>query len=275
MAELKDLKLKYRLFVSTYKWRRVDPVPLARRSKPLSECRVALVSSAGFVVPGDEPFDTELKGGDWSFRTIPHDEERTMNARRPLNGTVTLFALIVVGLLAYQSTATRPVPARPTTIATVNLENVFNGLNARAEADAGLERLAEELKQQADELAREIDALKEDLELYPKNSDNYQTTLESFTLKSLEYQAFVEFSRRKIEVEKALTLKRIYRSIKTAARTLSEENGWDVVFVDDSVAEMQAGTEAEANRQISARRMLYTNPEIDITQALIDYMNQA
>jgi Skp family chaperone for outer membrane proteins len=198
-----------------------------------------------------------------------------MNARRPLNGTVTLFALIVVGLLAYQSTATRPVPARPTTIATVNLENVFNGLNARAEADAGLERLAEELKQQADELAREIDALKEDLELYPKNSDNYQTTLESFTLKSLEYQAFVEFSRRKIEVEKALTLKRIYRSIKTAARTLSEENGWDVVFVDDSVAEMQAGTEAEANRQISARRMLYTNPEIDITQALIDYMNQA
>ena len=75
MAELKDLKFSYRLFVRTYKWRRVDPVPVARRDKPLSECRVALVSSAGFVVPGDQPFDTDQKGGDWSFRTIPHDTD--------------------------------------------------------------------------------------------------------------------------------------------------------------------------------------------------------
>lgn len=75
MAELSDLPLKYRLFAKTYRWRRIDPVPVARRSKPLPECRVALVSSAGFVVPGDEPFDMGVKGGDWSFRTIPHDAD--------------------------------------------------------------------------------------------------------------------------------------------------------------------------------------------------------
>jgi D-proline reductase (dithiol) PrdB len=31
---------------------------------------VALVTSAGLVVPGDEPFDPTIKGGDFSYRLI-------------------------------------------------------------------------------------------------------------------------------------------------------------------------------------------------------------
>jgi D-proline reductase (dithiol) PrdB len=49
----------------------IDPVPCASLSKPLDQCRVALLSSAGFVVPGDEPFSSAVKGGDWSYRVIP------------------------------------------------------------------------------------------------------------------------------------------------------------------------------------------------------------
>ena len=45
----------------------------AHRVKPLAECRVALVSSAGLVAPGQEPYDYEVKGGDWSWRSIPGD----------------------------------------------------------------------------------------------------------------------------------------------------------------------------------------------------------
>ena len=41
--------------------------------KPIGESRVALFSSAGFVVPGDEPFSASRRGGDPSFRVIPRD----------------------------------------------------------------------------------------------------------------------------------------------------------------------------------------------------------
>jgi len=34
---------------------------------------VALVSSAGLVVPGEEPFDDGVRGGDFSFRVVPAD----------------------------------------------------------------------------------------------------------------------------------------------------------------------------------------------------------
>jgi D-proline reductase (dithiol) PrdB len=71
MAELSDLPLSLRLFVKTYPWRRIDPVPFAPLRKPLTEARVAIVSTAGLVLPSQKPFDDKIKGGDWSWREIP------------------------------------------------------------------------------------------------------------------------------------------------------------------------------------------------------------
>ena len=71
MVDTKDLSLSLRTFLKAYPWRVIDPVPCAKLAKPISECRVALLSSAGFVVPGDEPFSASVKGGDFSYRVIP------------------------------------------------------------------------------------------------------------------------------------------------------------------------------------------------------------
>jgi D-proline reductase (dithiol) PrdB len=71
MVEIRTLSVGLRDFLKTYPWRRIDPVPVASLEKPISECKVALVSSAGFVVPGEEPFSDSERGGDSSFRVIP------------------------------------------------------------------------------------------------------------------------------------------------------------------------------------------------------------
>ncbi len=71
MAQLSELGFTLRTFLRAYRWRRLDPVPSARLEKPLDRCRVALVTSAGMVVPGDRPFDETIRGGDWSYRVIP------------------------------------------------------------------------------------------------------------------------------------------------------------------------------------------------------------
>ena len=42
---------------------------------PPERCRLALVSSAGFVLPDQEPFDERKRGGDASFRIIPRDAD--------------------------------------------------------------------------------------------------------------------------------------------------------------------------------------------------------
>ncbi|MGA7614774.1 MAG: glycine/sarcosine/betaine reductase selenoprotein B family protein [Thermoanaerobaculia bacterium] len=71
MGSLDEFSWKMSLFLRTYRWRVVDPVPWIALRLPLSRARVAIVSSAGFVLPGQKPFDDSVKGGDWSFREIP------------------------------------------------------------------------------------------------------------------------------------------------------------------------------------------------------------
>ena len=73
MAQMSDLSLKYRAMMIPYRWRRINPVPCATPNKPIAESRVALVTTAGPVPPGAEPFDEKQKGGDFSYRVIPGD----------------------------------------------------------------------------------------------------------------------------------------------------------------------------------------------------------
>lgn len=77
MGELSEFSLPVRLFLKAYRWRRIDPVPWTPLRKPLSQCRLAVVSSAGFVLPGQPPFDASVLGGDPSFRAIPADADVT------------------------------------------------------------------------------------------------------------------------------------------------------------------------------------------------------
>ena len=71
MARLEDLKLTHRLFVEAYPFRTSDWAPGARLEKPLSQSKLALISSAGLHLPDQPPFDLEIRGGDVSFRELP------------------------------------------------------------------------------------------------------------------------------------------------------------------------------------------------------------
>ena len=75
MATLSELPLKTRLFLKTYRWRRIDPVPFAPLRRPLSEANVAIVSTAGLVMPSQTRFDDATRGGDSSWREIPGDAD--------------------------------------------------------------------------------------------------------------------------------------------------------------------------------------------------------
>lgn len=75
MGSTDEFSLSVRLFLRGYRWRRIDPVPHAPLRRPLSASRLALVSSAGLVGPGQEPFDDAIRGGDCGWREIAADSD--------------------------------------------------------------------------------------------------------------------------------------------------------------------------------------------------------
>jgi D-proline reductase (dithiol) PrdB len=75
MATYADLKLTHRIFMQNYPFSRyaVTDNPCTKLVKPLSECKFALITSAGLRTENDKPFDHSYKLGDCSFREIPND----------------------------------------------------------------------------------------------------------------------------------------------------------------------------------------------------------
>lgn len=71
MAQLSDLKLKYRLLIQGYPFRRVDWRPGACLKKPLHQSRIALITTAGFYLPNQLPFNQSFRHDDCSYREIP------------------------------------------------------------------------------------------------------------------------------------------------------------------------------------------------------------
>ncbi len=73
MARISDLKLSYRIYMKSYIYRSHDWRPGAVLRKPLSEAKVACVTTVSYFLPEQEPFDETIRGGDFSYREIPSD----------------------------------------------------------------------------------------------------------------------------------------------------------------------------------------------------------
>ncbi|HQZ89356.1 MAG TPA: glycine/sarcosine/betaine reductase selenoprotein B family protein [Thermomicrobiales bacterium] len=51
----------------------METIPWTPLTKPLSECRVALVTTGGVHLKQQKPFDIDNDGYDWSYREVPSD----------------------------------------------------------------------------------------------------------------------------------------------------------------------------------------------------------
>lgn len=70
-AKFPQLYEKISVFESK-KWHQAD-IPWSPLVQPLENCNVALITSGGIILKGQEPFDLNDHKGDCSFREIPHD----------------------------------------------------------------------------------------------------------------------------------------------------------------------------------------------------------
>ena len=72
MASFHELNLRSRLLMKVYRYQRYDTAPHAPLRLPLSECRVALITTAGLHLTEQPPFNATISGGDCSYREIPN-----------------------------------------------------------------------------------------------------------------------------------------------------------------------------------------------------------
>jgi Skp family chaperone for outer membrane proteins len=190
-----------------------------------------------------------------------------------------LIALLTIALIATLTTFASVGKAReaaiiaPTNgIATIDLERVFNTINERTDRLKELQAYQAQLKAELDKLKADSAAARAAAEAMqgPEREAGIQKAAEleiNAGVRERLYETLLD--RRTSELFRGL-----YMKIAQAAKSVSEKNGYAMVLASDEGVEIpQRISSQDIQRVISLRRFVYTNPQADITQQLIDQLN--
>jgi Skp family chaperone for outer membrane proteins len=159
-------------------------------------------------------------------------------------------------------------------VATIDLERVIDSLDAMDQANGMLEAEAARLQADIQRKREQLELLDEEIELLVGQQRDEKLALAERMADELKITT--EMAQWKLEGLRVRALREIYESVREKAAELSRANGWDLVLVNDSLVEVPAvGSQAELMRQISARRVIYGDARIDVTNILIAAMNGA
>ena len=197
--------------------------------------------------------------------------------RTPFRPGVILFAagllLTSALLVGVQAVAMHALPLlSPTVVGTVDLEATFNGLEEWSQVQVSLTQRADQMQEEIKRRQDELESLETDLEDYPQGSAKFKEAMKRYQMAAIELQGYVQFQQRKHQRYNDQTIFDLYDKIKLAARTLADEQGYDIILVDDSVVEIPENSE-NILAQISSRRVLFAREQMSVTDQLIESMN--
>ena len=204
-----------------------------------------------------------------------------MNRTSRRNNLSLIMTVLALGVIVgYQALAQRGAAISPPIVATVRIEPLFDGLHQRAEAKTMISALEEEIIAKQGQRQETINQLEIELEDVVAANRREELT-DRIAMERMKHQFWFQEARMELEVEKALRLQELYKSVKEALADLAEAEGYDIVMLNDSSDDLPFDRESrmpaqiQILQQIATRKMLYLSPATDVTEDLVVRMNNA
>jgi len=202
-----------------------------------------------------------------------------MQTKRPVVGLpVALLLCVIAALLTYQVSANRPMAA-PAAVGTIDLNRTLERLDEKAQAEARLRDMAARIEVEGKERIERINQAKASLDAAP--AAERPALARELELQLIQTRAWEESQKQQVDIEMSLMLREIYRNIREQTAAMAAAQGLDLVIVDDSSGDIvidprsRLRRESQVRQQIIGRRMLYRSDSVDLTDALVDRMNNA
>ncbi len=180
-----------------------------------------------------------------------------------------------------ESGATGAMRAPATSVAVVNLERLRAGLTEFQEREAAVRKEAADLGVYFEGRQKELDLISEEIRELPSDSElRREKQMEGLRLgasSEAEFQAYQKW----LSIEQGRVLREMFIEAKAAAEEIARREGWDIVLWDHEgnlallFEEEQGAAHSAVNNRVLGRTIAYVSPRADITQLLIDTMNNA
>tara|TARA_Y100001970_G_C14125701_1_gene798820 strand:- start:121 stop:732 length:612 start_codon:yes stop_codon:yes gene_type:complete len=162
-------------------------------------------------------------------------------------------------------------------VVSVNLAKVFSSLDENSAYESKIRVMIEKAKDEEEKRKIEFEQM---VERYNVAAGKDKKDIsEEIDLYRLESDAWARFALRERDLEQSLIIEDKYRKIKGVVASLAKVNGWKVVLFDDSDLSFGYDESSKASRavqfqkQILNRRILWQDQGVDVSDLVIDRMN--
>ena len=193
---------------------------------------------------------------------------------------VALFAVILIGLDRSAPATTTSIQTTPTSIATVDLTKLWAQLDEQKALDQELQRLDRDL---LEKLQRRVDtaaALQAGLDALEPTSPRFLERSRELLLAKNDVQAFEQYRFNTLDLQSALNLQKMYWKTNDAVQQVAIGRFQLILYRDVLTTfrfqeSSRLSRTAQVQQQIGSRSMLHAEPSLDLTDELIQHMNNA
>jgi len=192
--------------------------------------------------------------------------------------TAFLTCLMALTVLLGPAASDASAKARPTAVAVVDVQEVFNNLEEKEAIKIDLQKLADTLKQEQEAMGEKLKQMKEDLEFMDKSQQGYEDLVVKIERQQLFFQAFTKYAEAKLELENVRRIELIYNNMRKTIADVARLEGYQIVLfkeVESAEGEVRfpgMGMK-EINKAIEGRKVLWSDPSIDLTDRVKTRMN--
>ncbi len=192
-----------------------------------------------------------------------------------------MFAIAVVvvvltavsGWLMSSVNAQEKASPAATKVAVVDIVKVFNEYQRTKEINERLNKEQINLQNQRKAKLDRVEALKAQLEsLNPDSKDYYQRQKELLEA-SIELKNFTDIKSEEVKREFRVLTEDIYKQILKSVEDAAKDMGYDLVLYLDMM-EIKGDSFPALLEKIRERKVMYAAKHIDITQNVLDVLNQ-
>jgi len=185
------------------------------------------------------------------------------------------FLFLAAGVMRSGTTIVGAAPVSAPAIATIRISDVINGLEELKDREAELKLFIKDQRAGIKAIGEDLQNTVDELNLLPQGSPQRKAMVQKAMRLRLNLEVEGEISGQLIDQRRGEVYSEIFGKIKDASAKLAQREGYHLVVTDDSDVEINPDTEQRVRSGILSRRVLFSDPALDLTDELILMMNNA
>ncbi|NLX23420.1 MAG: OmpH family outer membrane protein [Phycisphaerae bacterium] len=195
-----------------------------------------------------------------------------MNARTSGLAVVATAALVWALAAGYNHAQQAGGPSAGTRVGVVDLVRVFNEFEQTKALNAEMERYKLRVAEEKQAKEEKLEVERNTLQGFAPDSAEYAQRMRALKKMMIDYKAWVAVERENMTDEHRAWIERTYAAVMEGIAAVARHNGIQVVVTREELETSVPETETLL-KQILNRKVVYADPELDLTDAVLVTLN--